>query len=153
MRVVLQRVAEASVSVDGAEVARIGRGMLLLVGAGREDRDDEPERLAAKVANLRVFADDDGRMNRSLVDVGGAALVVSQFTLYGDVRRGRRPSWDAAADPGPAAEGVESFAGALEELGVPVGRGVFGAHMQVDLRNDGPVTIVIDGADVAAPRP
>ena len=153
MRVVLQRVSQAAVSVDGTEVARIGRGMLLLVGAGREDREDEPARLAAKVANLRIFADDDGRMNLALADVGGAALVVSQFTLYGDVRRGRRPSWDAAADPGPAAERVEAFAEALEGLGVAVGRGVFGAHMQVDLRNDGPVTIVIDGADVAPSGP
>ena len=95
--------------------------------------------------HLRIFADDDGKMNRSLADTGGEALVVSQFTLYGDVRKGRRPSWTAAADPAIAAERVEAFAQALEANGVPkVGRGIFGAHMEVDLLNDGPVTLVLD---------
>ena len=147
MRVVLQRVARAAVSVDGAEVARIGPGLLALVGSGREDGPDEPGRLADKVATLRIFADDAGKMNRSLEDVDGEVLVVSQFTLYGDVRRGRRPSWTEAADPGVAAERVEAFARALEDRGRPVRRGVFGAHMEVDLLNDGPVTLVLDGAE------
>jgi D-tyrosyl-tRNA(Tyr) deacylase len=146
MRVVLQRVARASVTVQGERVARIGPGFLLLVGAGREDLEDEPERLADKVANLRLFADAEGRMNLALADVGGEVLVVSQFTLYGDVRKGRRPSWTGAADPGPAAERVEAVARALEARGLKVGRGVFGAHMEVDLMNDGPVTLVLDGA-------
>ena len=148
MRVVLQRVSRAAVSVDGEVVARIGAGLLLLVGAGREDLEDEPERLAEKIANLRVFADDAGKMNLALGDVGGEVLVVSQFTLYGDVRKGRRPSWTAAADPGPAAERVEAFAVALERRGLAVGRGVFGAHMEVELLNDGPVTLVLEGAAV-----
>jgi D-tyrosyl-tRNA(Tyr) deacylase len=147
MRIVLQRVARASVTVDGAPVSRIGAGLLALVGAGRDDAEDEPERLAEKVANLRVLADDEGRMNRSVAETGGEVLVVSQFTLYGDVRRGRRPSWTAAAEPGIAAERVERFASALEARGLAVGRGVFGAHMDVELLNDGPVTILLDGAE------
>ena len=147
MRVVLQRVARASVEVDGAPVSSIGAGLLLLVGAGRDDLEDEPRRLADKIATLRVFADDDGRMNLASTDVGGEILVVSQFTLYGDMRRGRRPSWTAAAEPEIAAERVEAFARALEARGLVVRRGVFGAHMHVELLNDGPVTLVLDGAD------
>ncbi len=144
----LQRVARASVTVDGAPVSSIGRGYLLLVGIGASDADDEVERLAEKVVNLRVFPDDAGKMNLALADVGGEALVVSQFTLYGDLRKGRRPSWTDAADPAVAAERVEAFARALEARGVPkVGRGVFGTHMQVDLQNDGPVTLILDAAD------
>jgi D-tyrosyl-tRNA(Tyr) deacylase len=147
MRVVLQRVGRASVTVDGTSIAAIGRGYLLLVGIGAEDEPGEPERLAEKIVGLRVFPDGDGKMNLSLGDVGGEALVVSQFTLYGDTRKGRRPSWTGAADPAVAAGGVEAFAKALEANGVPkVGRGIFGAHMQVDLMNDGPVTIVLDAA-------
>lgn len=148
MRVVLQRVRRASVTVDGRRVAEIGSGFLLLVGIGGADLPDEVERVAGKVAGLRVFADEDGRMNRSLADVGGQALVVSQFTLYGDVRRGRRPSWTEAASPDIAAERVEAFARALEARGVRVGRGVFGADMDVELVNDGPVTLVLDAADL-----
>ena len=144
MRVVLQRVARASVEVEGSRVVEIGPGYVLLVGVGVHDGADEVERLAEKIVNLRVFADPDGKMNRSLADVGGEALVVSQFTLYGDVRRGRRPSWTGAADPATAAERVEAFARALEARGVRVGRGIFGAHMVVDLRNDGPVTLGLD---------
>jgi D-tyrosyl-tRNA(Tyr) deacylase len=146
MRVVLQRVSRASVTVDNERVAEIRAGFLLLVGAGRDDLEDEPERLAEKIANLRVFADAEGKMNLALADVGGEVLVVSQFTLYGDVRKGRRPSWTGAADPGPAAERVEALALALERRGLKVGRGVFGAHMEVDLLNDGPVTLVLDAA-------
>ena len=152
MRIVLQRVARASVTVEGREVSRIEAGLLLLVGVGRDDGHDEPARLAEKVANLRVLADDDGKMNRSVLETGGAVLVVPQFTLYGDVRRGRRPSWAAAADPEVAAERVEVFAAALEGRGLAVGRGAFGAHMHVELLNDGPVTLVLDGAD-AQPWP
>ena len=138
----------ASVDVDEKRVAEIGLGYLVLVGAGHDDRDDEPERLAEKIANLRLFADDDHKMNLALADVGGEALVVSQFTLYGDVRKGRRPSWMGAADPGVAEGRVEAFANALEARGVRVGRGVFGAHMDVELLNDGPVTLVLDGAEL-----
>jgi D-tyrosyl-tRNA(Tyr) deacylase len=148
MRVVLQRVARASVTVHGERVAEIGAGLLLLVGAGREDLEDEPERLADKIANLRVFADAEGKMNLALADVGGEVVVVSQFTLYGDLRKGRRPSWTGAADPGPAAQRVEALALALERRGLSVGRGVFGAHMEVELLNDGPVTLVLDGAEL-----
>jgi D-aminoacyl-tRNA deacylase len=145
VRVVLQRVTRASVTVEGREVSAIGPGVLLLVGVGADDGPDEAQPLARKVAHLRIFAGDDGRMDRSLVETGGEALVVSQFTLYGDVRKGRRPSWAAAADPGIAAERVEAFAAALEAEGVVhVGRGTFGAHMEVDLLNDGPVTLVLD---------
>jgi D-tyrosyl-tRNA(Tyr) deacylase len=146
MRVVLQRVARASVTVEGERVAAIGRGLLLLVGIGADDEEGEGERLAEKVAGLRVFADADGKMNLALGDVGGEVLVVSQFTLYGDLRKGRRPSWTGAAEPGIAAERVEAFARALESRGLRVARGVFGAHMEVDLLNDGPVTLVLDGA-------
>jgi D-tyrosyl-tRNA(Tyr) deacylase len=148
MRVVLQRVAHATVAVAGERVAEIGRGFLLLVGAGREDLEDEPERLAEKIANLRVFADDAGKMNLALRDVGGEVLVVSQFTLYGDVRKGRRPSWTSAADPEAASARVEALARALEARGLQVGRGVFGAHMEVELLNEGPVTLVLDAAEL-----
>ncbi len=144
MRVVLQRVARASVSVDDERVASIGVGFLLLVGVGHDDGPAEAERLAEKVSALRVFADDAGKMNRAIADVGGEALVVSQFTLYADLRRGRRPSWADAAEPGKAAELVDAFAGALERQGLPVATGVFGADMQVELLNDGPVTLVLD---------
>jgi D-tyrosyl-tRNA(Tyr) deacylase len=147
MRVVLQRVARAAVSVDGAPVASIGGGFLALVGVGHGDEAIDAERLATKVSTLRVFADAAGKMNRSLSDVGGSVLVVSQFTLYADLRKGRRPSWTDAADPDRAAELVEAFAAALERIGVAVGRGVFGAHMQVELLNDGPVTLLLDSVN------
>jgi D-aminoacyl-tRNA deacylase len=148
MRVVLQRVARASVSVDGERVAAIGAGFLLLVGIGAQDGDGEVERVAGKIAGLRVFPDDEGKMNLALDEVGGEILVVSQFTLYGDLRKGRRPSWTAAAEPGVAAERVEAFARALESRGLRVGRGVFGAHMDVDLLNDGPVTLILDASEL-----
>jgi D-aminoacyl-tRNA deacylase len=148
MRVVLQRVVRASVTVQGERVAAVGPGFLLLVGIGADDGEGEVERMAEKVAGLRVFADAGGKMNLALADVGGEVLVVSQFTLYGDLRRGRRPSWTGAAEPGIAAERVEAFARALESRGLRVARGVFGAHMEVDLLNDGPVTLVLDGASL-----
>jgi len=146
MRVLLQRVTRARVTVDGDVVAAIGRGLLLLVGVGRGDGPEEAERLAEKVATLRVFEDDAGKTNLGLDDVGGEALVVSQFTLYGDVRKGRRPSWTAAEDPDVAAGRVESFARGLEERGITVAHGVFGVHMEVELVNDGPFTLLLEPA-------
>jgi D-tyrosyl-tRNA(Tyr) deacylase len=146
MRVVLQRVSRASVEVAGGTVASIAHGFLALVGIGDGDAEPYAARVAEKVAMLRVFADDAGKMNRSVLDVGGAVLVVSQFTLYADLRKGRRPSWTDAAEPGRASELVEAFAANLERARVRVERGVFGAHMQVELVNDGPVTIVLDTA-------
>jgi D-tyrosyl-tRNA(Tyr) deacylase len=146
VRVLLQRVSRASVRVHGELVASIGPGLLLLVGVGKQDGFGEYDRLADKVFHLRVFEDDAGKMNRSLSDVGGEVLVVPQFTLYGDVRRGRRPSWDGAAPPDVAADRVEAFARALEARGARVQRGAFREHMEVELVNDGPVTLWIDAA-------
>jgi D-tyrosyl-tRNA(Tyr) deacylase len=146
MRVVLQRVSRAAVTIGGDRVSEIGRGYLLLVAAGTDDGEGEADRLAEKIVNLRVFPDSDGRMNLPLAEVGGEVLIVSQFTLYGDVRRGRRPSWTGAAPPEVAEERIEAFARAIEALGVRVARGVFRADMQVELVNDGPVTLVLDGA-------
>ncbi len=144
MRVVLQRVSRASVTVDELEVASIGRGFLLLVGVGHGDTAGDAERLARKVAGLRVFADAEGAMNLDLAQVGGEVLVVPQFTLYADTRKGRRPSWIDAAEPARAAPLVTALAEALERQGVPVARGFFGADMQVALLNDGPVTLLLD---------
>ena len=143
MKVVLQRVRTRSVSVDGAQVASIGRGYLLLVGIGSQDADDEVERMAEKVGNLRLFADADGKTNLALADVGGEILVVSQFTLYADVRKGRRPSWTSAASPDVASarRGVRGRSGAPR---VPRGTRRLRADMDVDLLNDGPFTLVLD---------
>ena len=144
MRLVLQRVSRASVRVDGEVRGAIAAGVLLLLGV--EDGDDAAaaERLAGKVARLRVFPDEAGRFDRSLLDTGGAALVVSQFTLLADTAKGNRPSFTAAARPEEAEPLVEAFAAALRSLGVPVETGVFGARMEVELVNDGPVTIVLE---------
>ncbi|HEX6264026.1 MAG TPA: D-aminoacyl-tRNA deacylase [Actinomycetota bacterium] len=150
MRIVLQRVAHASVTVHGDRVAEIGRGYLLLVGVGRGDPGDDAEKLADKIVHLRLFADDQGKTNRSLADVDGEVLVVSQFTLYADLRKGRRPSWGDAEDPTIAAERVEALAAALEARDVRVGRGVFGATMDVELLNDGPFTLVLEGASLSS---
>ena len=144
MKVVLQRVSQASVSVDGAIHGQIGPGLLVLLGIADGDEGADAERLAGKVARLRVFGDDTGRFDRSLLDTGGGALVVSQFTLLGDTTKGNRPSFTAAAPPERAETVYESFCAALRALGVPVETGVFGARMQVELLNDGPVTIVLD---------
>jgi D-aminoacyl-tRNA deacylase len=144
VRALIQRVSEASVEVGGKRVAAVGGGLLVLVAAGAGDTPDAPTQLAAKVARLRIFADAEGRMNRSITDVGGEALVVSQFTLYADVRRGNRPGFTGAAAPDVGERLVEAFAEALREQGVPVQTGRFGAHMQVSLVNDGPVTIWLD---------
>ena len=144
MRVLLQRVLRAGVTVDGREVASIDRGLVLLVGVGKGDPPEQASALADKVAGLRVFEDEAGKTNLALADVAGEVLVVSQFTLYGDVRKGRRPSWSDAEEPKVAAERVEAFADALEQRGLPVARGVFGAHMQVASTNDGPFTLILD---------
>ncbi|MFL5799148.1 MAG: D-aminoacyl-tRNA deacylase [Actinomycetota bacterium] len=148
MRVVLQRVTRASVRAGGEPVAEMGRGLLVLVGVGAGDLPGEERRLAEKVFHLRVFPDDQGKMNRSVTEAAGAVLVVPQFTLYGDVRRGRRPSWVGAAPPEVARERVDAFARELEGLGARVARGAFREHMEVELVNDGPVTLVIDAADL-----
>jgi D-aminoacyl-tRNA deacylase len=146
MRIVLQRVTLAVVRVRGETVAEIGRGLLLLVGVGGDDAFGQYDRLAEKVVHLRVFEDAEGRMNLALADVGGEILLVPQFTLYGDIRRGRRPSWSGAAPPDVAQDRVEAFARALEARGAAVKRGAFREHMDVELVNDGPVTLWIDGA-------
>ena len=146
MRALVQRVAEASVTVDGQVVGEIGAGLLVLLGVTHADTAAEAAWLAGKVAGLRVFEDADGKMNRSVGDVGGAVLAVSQFTLYGDCRKGRRPSFDSAARPDQARALYEALVAELSALGVPVATGVFQAHMQVALVNDGPVTIMIESA-------
>lgn len=144
MRVVAQRVRRASVRVEGELVGEIGRGVLLLVGIEKGDRESDVEALAERIALLRFFQDETGRMNRSLSEVGGAALVVSQFTLCADLRKGRRPSFDGAEEPGRAREQVERFRLALERHGIPTQSGRFGAEMAVELVNDGPVTFVLE---------
>ena len=144
MRAVVQRVSSARVEVAGEVVGSIGKGFLALVGVARDDRDDDARIVASKVAGLRVFGDDDGAMNRSLLDVGGAVLAVSQFTLYGDARKGHRPSFVDAA-PGESAQPLfDRVVELLRRDGIAVETGVFGASMQVFLTNDRPVTILID---------
>ncbi len=144
MKALLQRVAEARVEVAEEVVGRIGQGLVVLLCAERGDGPQEADDLARKVANLRIFADEAGKMNRSLLDVGGSALVVSQFTLCADTRRGNRPGFSAAAAPEAASALCERFAGRLQEAGIPVQSGRFAAHMAVALVNDGPVTIWLD---------
>jgi D-tyrosyl-tRNA(Tyr) deacylase len=144
MRAVVQRVTEARVRVDGEVVGEIGLGLCVLVGVTHDDGVSLAGRLAEKVWNLRIFDDDEGVMNLAAADVGGAVLVVSQFTLYGDTRRGRRPSWVAAARPEQAEPLVGVFAATLRDLGAEVATGRFGAHMQVELVNDGPVTLLLE---------
>lgn len=144
MRLVLQRVSSARVLVDGVVVGEIGHGLLVLAGVTHGDTEEQARLLAGKVAHLRIFEDDQGKMNRSVADAGGSVLVVSQFTLYGDCRRGRRPSFDAAAPPGHARALYERFVEEVRALGLAVATGVFQAHMQVELVNDGPVTLVLD---------
>jgi D-tyrosyl-tRNA(Tyr) deacylase len=144
VRAVVQRVRQAAVAVEGDVVAEVGVGVAVLVGVASTDTAAAAERLAGKIARLRIFENEDGRFDRSLLDVSGEALVVSQFTLIADTGKGNRPSFTAAAEPEHAEPLYERFCAALEETGVPVGRGVFGARMQVSLVNDGPVTIVLD---------
>ena len=144
MKALIQRVKHAEVSVEGKTVAEIGPGMVILLGIGHGDDEQRAAFLTEKIANLRIFADDAGKMNRSLVEIGGSALVVSQFTLYGDTRGGRRPSYIQAASPEDANRLYEEFVRCLRSFGVQVETGVFQAHMEVELINDGPVTILLD---------
>ncbi len=144
MRVVAQRVSRAKVTVDGQVTGEIGAGLMVLLGVGKEDTSATSATMAEKVANLRIFEDEHGKMNRSLVDVKGAALVVSQFTLYGDARGQRRPSFLSAAPPEQAKSLYEEFCTAMRGLGITVGTGIFQAMMSVELVNEGPVTILLD---------
>jgi len=144
MRALLQRVSRASVTVDGQIVGQIGHGLLILLGVGQGDGEAEIQQISDKIVHLRIFADDAGKMNRSLLDSGGQALVVSQFTLYADIHKGRRPSFIGAAEPTLAEPLVERFKEAIATHGISVEGGVFGAYMQVELLNNGPVTIWID---------
>jgi len=144
VRAVVQRVTQASVEIDGAVVGAIGAGLVVLLGVKPGDDQRAIDFLAEKIANLRIFPDDDGKMNRSLIDVGGAALVVSQFTLYGDCRKGRRPSFIDAAPPELAEPLYERFVARMREIGLKVETGRFAADMKVGLTNDGPVTLIVD---------
>jgi D-tyrosyl-tRNA(Tyr) deacylase len=144
MRIVLQRVKSGRVCVAGHAIAEIGLGYVILLGVGPEDGEDQVRALCEKIANLRVFEDEQGKMNRSLLEVGGQALVVSQFTLYADTRKGRRPSFKNAALPEIARPLVERFAEMLRQLDIPTQTGEFGAHMLVEIANDGPVTIWLE---------
>jgi len=148
MRALLQRVSRASVTVENNVVGEIGQGLLILLGVGHDDGEAEVKTLVNKIVNMRIFEDEEGKMNRSLLDISGSALVVSQFTLYADIRKGRRPSFIDAAHPTVAEPLVERFKGAITAYGIPVAGGVFGGDMDVSLINDGPVTIWIDSASL-----
>jgi D-tyrosyl-tRNA(Tyr) deacylase len=149
MKIVLQRVREARVEVEGATVGRIGRGVCLLVGVEKGDREEDAISLGKKAVELRIFPDAQGKMNLSLADVGGEVLAVSQFTLAGSVRKGRRPSFDGAEEPGRAAELFDQFVGAVEALGITVETGVFQSVMDVHIVNDGPVTFILESRPAA----
>jgi D-aminoacyl-tRNA deacylase len=144
MRVVVQRVSEARVKIEGAVAGEIGAGLLVLLGVTHSDTPEQAQWLADKVVGLRIFEDADGKMNRDVIEVGGGVLVVSQFTLYGDCRKGRRPSFIEAAQPSVAVPLYESFVDAVKARGVPTATGRFGAMMQVELINDGPVTLIVE---------
>lgn len=148
MRALIQRVGRASVTVDDQIVGQIGQGMLILLGVGQGDSETQVKTLANKIVHLRIFGDDEGKMNRSLLDSNGQALIVSQFTLYADIRKGRRPSFTNAALPALAEPLIERFKDAISAYGIPVAGGIFGADMQVELLNDGPVTIWLDSAEL-----
>ena len=152
MRVVIQRVRSASVSINDSVFSRIGQGVVILLGVGLNDSEDDAHWLAEKIANLRIFEDEQGKMNLSLTDINGEALVVSQFTLYADARKGRRPSFTDAAPPEKADGLYQYFAGLLGKAGIVVQTGVFGADMLVEIQNDGPVTILLD-TDTLAKKP
>ncbi len=149
MRAVIQRVSRAQVTVDGVVTGRIGRGLLVLLGVTHADTTSDAEYLADKIIQLRVFSDEAGKMNRGLAEAGGALLVVSQFTLYGDCRKGRRPSFDAAAPAELARALYEHFVATARGRGIPVETGVFQAHMDVELINDGPVTLILETTENA----
>jgi D-aminoacyl-tRNA deacylase len=151
MRAVVQRVTEARVTVEAEVTGQIGAGLCVLVGVGKDDSDALADALADKVVRLRIFEDDAGKMNQSLLDVGGALLAVSQFTLYGDTSKGRRPSFGAAMEPARAEQLFERFCRACRNLGVTVATGRFRTHMSVSLVNDGPVTLLLDTDKTAAP--
>jgi D-tyrosyl-tRNA(Tyr) deacylase len=144
LKVLVQRVSQASVTVDGETIGQIDQGLLLLVGFGPGDDEQALRFCAEKCANLRIFADDEGKMNRSLLDIGGGVLCISQFTLYGDCRKGRRPSFTAAAPPEKAEALYEHFLAILAAQGLKPERGVFGAYMQIEIHNDGPVTLMVE---------
>jgi len=144
MRVLLQRVTHGRVSVEGRPLGEIGNGVVLLVGVSPEDGEEQVRYLTQKIAHLRIFEDEHGKLNRSLLETGGEALVISQFTLYADTRKGRRPSFTQAARPEHANPLVQRFVESLRELGVPTQSGQFGAHMLVEIHNDGPVTIWLE---------
>jgi D-aminoacyl-tRNA deacylase len=144
MRAVVQRVSRAKVTVDGETVGEIGRGLLVLLGIAPDDTPDPARWLAEKIVGLRIFRDDEGKMNRDVIEVGGGVLVVSQFTLYGDCSKGKRPSFIAAAKPEIAIPLYEGFINAVKALGVPTAAGRFGADMQVELTNEGPVTLIVE---------
>lgn len=144
MRAVIQRVREAKVEVDGKVVGQVGPGLLVYLGVGKGDTEADVQFMAEKLANLRIFSDDAGKMNRSVIDIGGGVLLVSNFTLHGDCRKGRRPGFDGAADPALADGLYEKVAQVIAQQGVPVAQGVFGAHMHVTSVNDGPVTFLLD---------
>jgi D-aminoacyl-tRNA deacylase len=148
MRALIQRVSRASVTVDRKVVGQIGQGLLVLLGVGQDDSEVQVKTLAEKIVYLRIFGDDEGKMNRSLLDIGGQVLVVSQFTLYADMRRGRRPSFINAAPPSIAEPLVERFKAAIAAYGLTVADGIFGAYMDVELLNSGPVTIWLDSAEL-----
>jgi D-tyrosyl-tRNA(Tyr) deacylase len=148
MRALLQRVSQASVTVDGQIVGQIGQGLLVLLGIGRGDSEREVKLLADKIVQLRIFGDEEGKMNRSLLDIHGEILVVSQFTLYADMRRGRRPSFTNAASTSLAIPLYERFKETLAGYGLPVASGIFGAVMSIELRNEGPVTIMLDSDEL-----
>ena len=152
MRAVIQRVSESSVSVDGKIVGKIDAGLMVLLGVEDDDTEKDAGAIVRKIVDLRIFNDADGKFNLALADVSGSVLVISQFTLIAELRRGRRPSFNAAAAPDLAEPLVQRFADQLQAAGIPVAHGKFGAHMLVDLVNDGPVTIVIDSADLEKPR-
>jgi D-tyrosyl-tRNA(Tyr) deacylase len=144
MRALLQRITHARVSVDGETIAECGSGLVILLGVGHTDGEEQAAFLAQKIATLRIFEDQDGKVNRSILDAGGEAIVVSQFTLYADVRKGRRPSFTDAALPEAASPLVDRFVDLLKAQGVPTQKGEFGAHMLVEIHNDGPVTIWLE---------
>jgi len=147
VKAVIQRVSRSSVAVDGSVVGKIGRGVNILLGVLKGDRPEDIEKMVSKIVNLRIFPDESGKMNRSLVDIDGEALVISQFTLAANLKRGRRPSFDEAMEPSEAKRMYELFCDRLAEY-VEVKRGVFGAMMEVEIVNDGPVTFIVDSRDI-----
>ena len=152
MKAVIQRVSEASVSVDDQCIGKISKGLLVLLGVEQGDEEHDVDWLSKKISQLRIFPDSDGKMNLSLLDVGGSALIISQFTLFGDCRKGRRPSFVAAANPDLAKRLYKNFCTSMRNLNIPVATGQFAADMNVELTNNGPVTLIIDSRTVTQNR-